>query len=134
MNNCSARRQLSIVLFALLLSSSLMGQKLDVRLLPARDWRNALGQANYAALGVGVAIKKEAKKRFVLVAELDANDGSSFDHAVSALQTAGIPCLGDIDLEIRFLVVPQNRANEAKMILAVNSLIYGYRLDFGSRT
>lgn len=123
-----------VILFALLSSYSLLGQKLELRQHAKQDWRETLLKAHHAELGFGVGAKKARVERFVLVATLDANDGYSFDHAVSALQTARIPCLGDIDLEIRFLVVPQNRANEAKVILAVSSLIYGYRLDFGSRS
>lgn len=120
-----------VILFALLSSYSLLGQKLELRQHAKQDWRETLLKAHHAELGFGVGAKKHPRDKFVLVACLNANDGFSYTRAVSALQAAGIACMGDEDIGIRFMVVPQSRAKEAKMILAVSSLIYGYDLDYG---
>jgi hypothetical protein len=72
-----------------------------------KDWRELLLKAHDAELGFGVVAKKQPVERFVLVTQLDENDGFSYDRAVSVLQAAGIACMGDGDIGIRFMVVPQ---------------------------
>lgn len=85
-----------MILLSLLSSYSLLGQKLELRQHAKQDWRETLLKAHHAELGFGVGAKKHPRDRFVLVACLNANDGFSYTRAVSALQAAGIACMGEI--------------------------------------
>lgn len=99
------------------------------------SWHHEIPEKLQPALGIGALMPPPRgqgyEQTFVLVAQLDPNDGFSEERAWLALKIADIQFTADENLQIAFVCVPPDRAREAKLLLTVSSLIYGYRLDHG---